>query len=305
MAHVKMKIIVADSVSPQRVDVYLSERIPKYSRSFLRKIIDDGGLFVNGKQAKASTKIMPQDEIVLYVNEPDEGTVEQQNIALDIVYEDDDLIVVNKAQGMVVHPAAGNRQNTLVNALLYHCKGSLSGIGGVIRPGIVHRLDKDTTGILVAAKNDFTHQKLAQQFKAHSIVRQYYALLHGVIAEEQVLVKAPIGRDGANRKKMAVTEKNAKDAETLFTVLKRYSNHTLVDATLKTGRTHQIRVHAAYLSHPVVGDKTYGYQKKDPALAGQLLHAYKLGLIHPRTDQYMEFVTPFPSRFEGFISKNT
>lgn len=301
----QIKIVVDDVDKVQRVDLYLSEKIPKYSRSFLRKIIDDGGVFVNGKAAKASTKVVLQDEIMLCIEEPVRLRVEPQDIALDIVYEDDDLIVVNKPQGMVVHPAAGNKQNTLVNALLYHCKDSLSGIGGVIRRGIVHRLDKDTTGILIAAKNDFAHQKLARQFKAHSVARNYYVLLHGVIAEEQILVKAPIGRDGVHRKKMTVTEKNGKSAETLFTVLKRYPNHTLVDAALKTGRTHQIRVHAAYLSHPVVGDKTYGYPKKDPALAGQLLHAYKLGLIHPKANEYIEFVTPLPDRFKEFIKENT
>ncbi len=301
----KIEMTVTDIDSPRRVDVYLSEKIPKYSRSFLRKTIDDGGVFINGKQAKPSAKVAMNDEIMLMVDEPVEDRLSGQNIALDIVYEDEDIIIINKAQGMVVHPAAGNRENTLVNALLYHCKGSLSGIGGVKRPGIVHRLDKDTTGILIAAKNDFTHQKLAQQFKAHSIVRNYYALLHGIIEEEQVLVKAPIGRDGVHRKKMTVTEKNGKQAQTLFTVLERYSRHTLVEAALKTGRTHQIRVHGAYISHPVVGDKTYGYQKKDPLLAGQLLHAYKLGIVHPRTEQYMEFTTQLPLRFEEFIKENS
>jgi 23S rRNA pseudouridine1911/1915/1917 synthase len=285
----------------RRIDAYLSEYLKQYSRTFIKKIIDDGGVFVGNNSIKASYKLKEGDRIKVVLKQPEKLQAIAQNIKLEIVYEDDDIILINKPQGMVVHPAAGNYENTLVNALLYHCKGSLSGIGGVIRPGIVHRIDKDTTGIVVAAKNDAAHHYLAHQFKTHSITRNYYAIVHGVIEENKVIIQAPIGRDTIDRKKMTVTDKNSKYAETIFRILQRYREYTLVDAELKTGRTHQIRVHASYIFHPVVGDKVYGYKKKNPDLSGQLLHAYKLGFIHPRTQEYMEFSTSLPQRFQDFI----
>ncbi len=297
-----LNFLVEDIDAGKRLDVYLCEKSNKYSRSFIKKAIDEGSVFIAGKKAKASYKLNAKDSVTLNIKEPQEMQTIAQDIKLDIIYEDDDIILINKQHGMVVHPAAGNYNNTLVNALLYHCKGTLSGIGGVVRPGIIHRIDKDTSGIIIAAKNDYAHNHLAQQFKVHSISRNYYAILHGVIDEEKIVIKAPIGRDAAERKKMAVTDKNSKYAETLFTVINRYKEYTFIDAALKTGRTHQIRVHAQYISHPVVGDKIYGYKKKNPELTGQLLHAYKLGFIHPRTNEYMEFLTPVPERFNKFIS---
>jgi 23S rRNA pseudouridine1911/1915/1917 synthase len=285
----------------RRIDIYLSENLTQYSRSFIKKMIDDGSVFVDNNSVKASYKLKNGDKITVQLKQPQELKAIAQDIKLDIIYEDDDIILINKQQGMVVHPAAGNYENTLVNALLYHCKGSLSGIGGVIRPGIVHRIDKDTTGIVVAAKSDFAHNYLAHQFKTHNITRNYYAVLHGVINENKVIIQAPIGRDTVDRKKMTVTDKNSKYAETILHVLQRYKEYTFVDAELKTGRTHQIRVHASYISHPVVGDKIYGYKKKNPDLSGQLLHAYKLGFIHPRTEEYVEFTTALPQRFKDFI----
>lgn len=298
----EITFLAEDIDAGKRIDVYLTEKADKYSRSFIKKVIDDGSVFIAGKTVKASYKVNVGDSIILNIKEPKELQTIAQNIKLDIVYEDDDVILINKPQGMVVHPAAGNYENTLVNALLYHCKGTLSGIGGVIRPGIIHRIDKDTSGIIIAAKNDDAHNNLAQQFKVHSISRSYYAILHGVIGEEKVLIKAPIGRDIIDRKKMAVTDKNSKYAETLLTVIERFKEYTLVDAALKTGRTHQIRVHAQYISHPVAGDKVYGYKKKNTELTGQLLHAYKLGFAHPRTGEYMEFTIPVPQRFKEFMS---
>lgn len=298
--HLKVNALNLDK--DRRIDTYLSKNLEEYSRSFIKKIIDDGGVFVDKNNVKASYKLKEGDEISIVLKQPQELKAVAQDIRLDIVYEDDDIILINKQQGMVVHPAAGNREGTLVNALLYHCRGSLSGIGGVIRPGIVHRIDKDTTGIVVAAKNDTAHNHLAQQFKTHSITRNYYAILHGIINENKVIIQAPIGRDATDRKKMTVTDKNSKYAETILHILERYKDYTLVDAQLKTGRTHQIRVHAQYISHPVAGDKIYGYKKKNPNLSGQLLHAYKLGFIHPRTEQYMEFSTPMPQRFNDFIA---
>lgn len=297
-----INLLANETDAGKRIDVYLAEKLDKYSRSFIRKAIDDGSVFVAGKKVKASYKINAEDCILLNIKEPQELKTEAQDIKLDVVYEDDDIILINKQQGMVVHPAAGNYENTLVNALLHHCKGTLSGIGGVIRPGIIHRIDKDTSGIIIAAKNDYAHNHLAGQFKIHSINRSYYAMMHGIIDEEKIIIKAPIGRDSADRKKMAVTDRNSKYAETMIAVIQRYNEYTLADAALKTGRTHQIRVHAQYISHPVVGDAIYGYKKKNPELTGQLLHAYKLGFIHPKTNEYMEFSTPLPQRFNDFIA---
>jgi len=300
---IKLNFLASKSDAGKRIDAFISEKSGIYSRSFIKKAIDEGSVFVNGKTAKASYKINDEDSIEADILPPQQISSAAQDIELDIMYEDDDIIIVNKPQGMVVHPAAGNYENTLVNALLHHCKGSLSGIGGMIRPGIVHRIDKETSGILIAAKNDFAHNHLAQQFKNHSISRNYYAVLNGVLTDNITVIKAPIGRDSLDRKKMAVTDKNSKYAETVITVIKRYKDYTLVDASLKTGRTHQIRVHAKYILHPVAGDKVYGYKKKNDELNGQLLHAYRLGFIHPGKNEYMEFKTKLPERFEKFLSK--
>ncbi|MBR5015272.1 MAG: RluA family pseudouridine synthase, partial [Clostridia bacterium] len=237
------------------------------------------------------------------VPEPTEIEAKPQDIPLDIFYEDDDLLVVNKPKGMVVHPAAGNPDGTLVNALLFHCKGSLSGINGEIRPGIVHRIDKDTSGLLVVAKNDATHQKLAEQIKEHSFTRCYKAVVHGNIKDDEGTIDAPIGRSPKDRKKMAVTDKNSREAVTHFKVLERFKDYTYIECKLETGRTHQIRVHMAYRGNPVAGDTLYGPKNTPKDLNGQCLHAYKLGFVHPKTGEYLEFEAPLPEYFEKFLKK--
>ena len=286
-----------------RIDKYLSVVFPDLSRSFIQKAIDCGNVSVNGKTVAKNYKLKTDERIEYIPLEAVKLEVKAQNIPLDIVYEDDDLLVVNKPKGMVVHPAPGNYENTLVNALLFHCKDSLSGINGVLRPGIVHRIDKDTSGLLIVAKNDFSHRALAEQIKAHSFTREYRAVTIGHLKESSGRVVAPIGRNPRDRKKMAVTDKNSKNAVTNYEVLREYRGYSLLKLRLETGRTHQIRVHMAYLGHPLAGDFVYGTPrtKEELALNGQCLHAGLIGFIHPRTNEYVEFTSDLPLYFKKFI----
>lgn len=287
-----------------RLDKYLSDKLENMTRSYLKKLIsDDKAVLVNGNPAKPNYKLKPGDIIELAVPEPIELEIKAENIPLDIVYEDNDMLVVNKPQGMVVHPAAGNYTGTLVNALLYHCGDSLSGINGEKRPGIVHRIDKDTSGLLLVAKNDNAYQKLSSQIKEHSLTRAYKALVHGNIKQDSGRIDAPIGRHPSDRKKMTITDKNSREAVTNFRVIERYGRYTFVECILETGRTHQIRVHMSKNGHPIVGDKTYGVKKEEFNLAGQLLHAYKVGFIHPVSGEYMEFVSELPDYYMNVLDR--
>ena len=289
-----------------RLDVYLTELFPEYTRSRLQNMIKDGDVLVNGASAKSGLKLSTGDQISVTEREAVSMAATAQEIDLDILYEDKDIIVINKPQGMVVHPAAGHYDGTLVNALLHHC-GDLSGVGGVIRPGIVHRIDKDTSGILVAAKNDAAHEGLSAQWRVHSIKRIYHAILHGMIAESQGDIDAPIGRHPRDRKKMAVEPKNGKNAVTHYQVLERlpFAHCTYTQLELETGRTHQIRVHMSHLGHPVVGDPVYG-PKKSPYmryLNGQALHAKVLGFDHPISGEYLEFDSDLPAYFQQLLEE--
>lgn len=293
------KIFIAQSVY-DRIDSFMAAECDM-SRSMAVKIIEEGKVIKNGKPVKKKDKVNIGDEILVELSEPVPLDVKAQNIPLDIVYEDDDLIVVNKPKGMVVHPAPGNYENTLVNALLYHCKDSLSGINGVMRPGILHRIDKNTSGLLMVAKNDNAHIALAEQIKNHSFVREYEAIAHGVFRADRGKIDAPIGRHPIKRKQMAVTEKNSKDAVTHYFVLERLNNFTHLKLKLETGRTHQIRVHLSYIGHAVAGDDVYGPKKSACKFEGQCLHAKKLGFIHPKTKEYMEFDSQLPDYFTEFL----
>lgn len=285
-----------------RLDKYLAEQFPDKTRTSLQKLIDNQAVLVNGQESSKNYKLKAQDCVTVEIPEPVELDVCPQNIPLEIVYEDDALLVVNKPKGMVVHPAPGNPDGTLVNALLYHCGDSLSGINGVIRPGIVHRIDKNTSGLLMIAKNDAAHQSLAAQIKEHSFLREYEAVVYGRVQEDSGTVCAPIGRSKADRKKMCVTAQNSKEAVTHFTVLRRYRRFTHIRCRLETGRTHQIRVHMAYLGHPVAGDEVYGPKKVITQLNGQCLHAKVLGFVHPVTGQWMQFDSDLPDYFIRFLA---
>lgn len=284
-----------------RIDKFLTEKITDRSRSHIQNLIDNEAVLVNNKIIKSNYKLKENDVIILNIPEPEILSVEPENLDIDIIYEDDDVVVVNKKQGMVVHPAPGNYNGTLVNALLYHCK-DLSGINGVIRPGIVHRIDKDTSGILVVAKNDFAHSKLTEQFKVHSIKREYYALTEGVFKSDNGVVDKPIARHPQDRIKMAIVE-GGRRAVTHYEVIERFKSNTLVKCSLETGRTHQIRVHMAYLGHPLVGDPVYGFKKQKFKLEGQMLHAKTLGFVHPTKNTYMEFTSELPPYFLEILSK--
>lgn len=286
-----------------RLDSFLSDKLDDYSRSSIQKLIEAGNVTVNGKTASKNLKLKIGDIIEASMPQPVEIEVLPQNIPLDIVYEDNDLIVVNKPKGMVVHPAAGNHDNTLVNALLYHCRDSLSGINGVIRPGIVHRIDKDTSGLLIVAKNDKAHNGLAAQIKEHSFLREYEAVVCGNIKVEKGIIDAPIGRNKQERKKMCVCYENSKDAVTEYEVIARYQGYTHILCRLRTGRTHQIRVHMAYIGHPVAGDTVYGGRNVVKALNGQCLHARTIGFIHPITGEEKYFKSELPKYFTDFLSK--
>ncbi|GIM27971.1 pseudouridine synthase [Clostridium polyendosporum] len=287
--------------SGERVDKFLSVIIEDKSRSFFQGLIEEKNVLVNGKAIKSNYKLKEGDAVLVDIPEPIELTAEAENISLEIVYEDEDVIVVNKPQGMVVHPAVGNYTGTLVNALLFHCR-DLSGINGVIRPGIVHRIDKDTSGLLVVAKNDFAHNNLAQQFKDHSINREYYAILEGRLNKDSGTIDAPLARHQTERLKIAVVQ-GGRRAITHYEVMERYKANTLVKCKLETGRTHQIRVHMAFIGHPLVGDPVYGFKKQRFNLEGQMLHAKILGFIHPTKGKYMEFSSELPNHFIRILEK--
>ena len=287
--------------SGMRIDKYLAELDSELTRSAVQKLIDDEMVTVNGKVPQKNMKLREGDRIILTVPEPIPPEALPENIPLDIVYEDGDLLVVNKPRGMVVHPAAGNPDGTLVNALLYHCGDSLSGINGILRPGIVHRIDKDTSGMLIVAKNDFSHRLLAEQIKEHSFTRKYQAVVCGNIKEDSGTVNAPIGRHPTDRKKMTVTLKNSREAVTHYRVITRYRGYTHVELTLETGRTHQIRVHMANMGHPVAGDPVYGGKNYLKKLDGQCLHAYYISFLHPRTNETLTLSAPLPQYFTDFL----
>lgn len=298
-----LNFIVENSQEFIRGDKFLSAKIESLSRSGIAKLFDENMVKVNGKTAKKNRLLKPGDKVEVELQEAVELKIEPENIPLNVVYEDDDLLVVNKPKGMVVHPAPGHLNGTLVNALMFHCGDSLSGINGVMRPGIVHRIDKDTSGLLIVAKNGTSHLSLAEQIKEHSFTRAYETVVYGNVKEESGTVDRPIGRHPVDRKKMAVTEKNSKNAVTHFQVIDRYQGFTHLRCELETGRTHQIRVHMAYIGHPVAGDQIYGPKKAITKLDGQCLHAKKIGFVHPKSGEYMEFESELPEYFTDFLRK--
>lgn len=287
-----------------RIDLVLSMALPETSRSFLQKLITNGAVSIDGAVCKSKKqKVELGQEITIVVPEPEQLQVEAENIPLEIVYEDADVLVVNKPKGMVVHPAVGNYNGTLVNAVMYHCGDSLSSINGVIRPGIVHRIDKDTSGLLMIAKNDNAHNSLAAQLAEHSITRAYQAIVYNNFSTDEGTVDAPIGRDPKNRLRQAVTQQNSKRAVTHYKVLERLGKFTLIEARLETGRTHQIRVHMSHIKHPLLGDFVYGPAKNQYGIQGQMLHAKILGFVHPTTGEYMEFESELPEEFQQVLEK--
>lgn len=296
------KIEVLCDISDVRIDSFLADKIEGKTRSFIQKLIDEGHVLKNAKPLKKNYKTKAGEFITVILPEPEESKAKPQDIPLEIVYEDADLLVVDKPKGMVVHPAAGNPDNTLVNALLYHCADGLSGIGGVIRPGIVHRIDKDTSGLLIAAKNDASHLFLAEQIKRHSFTRCYEAVVYGRIKDQSGVIDLPIGRSQNDRKKMCVTDKNSKNAVTEYEVIKMYEKFTHIRCKLQTGRTHQIRVHMAAIGHPLAGDPVYGPKKVIKSLKGQCLHAKTIGFVHPTTKKYMQFDSNLPNYFLSFLN---
>ncbi|EAX48623.1 pseudouridine synthase, RluA family [Thermosinus carboxydivorans Nor1] len=294
--------IAEDVDKGKRLDLFLVERLPELSRTHIQRIIAAGEVTVNGKAGKANYKLAPADYVTIRLPEPKPAEIKAEAISLDILYEDEDIIVINKPRGMVVHPAAGNYEGTLVNALLRHCD-RLSGINGVSRPGIVHRLDKDTSGVMMVAKTDRAHLDLARQIKERTAGRKYVAIVHGNIKENQGIINAPIGRHPTDRKKMAVVFTNSKEAITTFQVLERFGDYTLVECRLFTGRTHQIRVHMAYIGHPVVGDPKYGPGRQRFAIMGQALHAAELTFQHPVTGERMSFTVPLPDDMRAILEE--
>lgn len=286
-----------------RLDKFISVADVGLSRSAAVNLIENSGVTVNDNQVDKKYRLSAGDVVILQIPDPVPYEAKAENIPLDIVYEDDYLLVVNKPKGMVVHPAAGNYDGTLVNALLYHCGESLSGINGVLRPGIVHRIDKDTSGLLIVAKSDFAHAHLAKQIKDHSFTREYEAVVFGNLKNDEGTVDAPIGRNPNDRKKMCVTTKNSKNAVTHYSVIRRYKGYTHIKCILETGRTHQIRVHMAYLGHPVAGDSVYGVKNEKVPFTGQCLHARKIGFVHPKTEAYLEFTSQLPDYFNDFLTK--
>lgn len=297
------KFLVDENSQGIRIDKFLSEKLNDISRSRLQKLIEEGHVKIDGTAAQKNSKISKNQTISVVIPEAKPLEVKPENIPLDIVYEDDDLIVVNKPKGMVVHPAPGNYDGTLVNALLHHCKGSLSGINGVIRPGIVHRIDKDTSGLLIVAKNDKTHNELAVQIKDHSFEREYEAVIHGHLKSDSGTVRTFITRHKIDRKKMAVSESSGKLAITHYEVTKKYQKYSHLKLKLETGRTHQIRVHMSYLGHPIAGDEVYGKSRKNefPFLKGQCLHARTLGFFHPTLKKHMRFSSNLPEYFQKVL----
>ena len=294
---------ITEENSNIRIDRYLAEQCPDLSRSYNQKLVKDGAVFVNNRQIKANYKVQPQDQVILTIPDMQVPDILPENIPLDVLYEDQWLLIVNKPKDMVVHPSAGHMEGTLVNAVMAHCGEHLSGINGVLRPGIVHRIDKDTTGALLICKDDTVHRDLAEQLKVHSIKRRYRAIVQGNLKEDQGTVDAPVGRHPTDRKKMAVNYKNGKEAVTHYQVLERFGNATYIECRLETGRTHQIRVHMASLGHPLLGDTIYGSSKNPYHLQGQALHAMILGFVHPITREYLEFQAPLPEYFIKLLDK--
>ena len=287
----------------ERADQFIARLVPELTRSAAQRLLEEGAVTLAGRPVKKNYKTAPGDVLAVVLPEPEPVDAVPQDIPLDVVYEDGDVIVVNKPVGMVVHPAAGHPDGTLVNALLYHCGESLSGINGALRPGIVHRIDRDTSGLLIAAKNDFAHQALAEQLQDHSLYREYEAVCVGTLREDAGTVDAPIGRHPVERKKMAVDRKNGRPAVTHWQVLERYPGHTHIRCRLETGRTHQIRVHMASIGHPLLGDTVYGAKKPVPGLAGQCLHARRLSFIHPRTGKRVTVECPLPDYFTQVLAR--
>lgn len=299
----KYQFYIEEEQKATRIDLVLSLSLPDTSRSFIQKLFEKGNILVNGKPCTSKKyKVAASDLVEITIPKPVDLQIEAEDIPIDIVYEDEDLLVVDKPRGMVVHPAVGNYTGTLVNAVMFHCGERLSSINGVIRPGIVHRIDKDTSGLLMIAKNDKAHESLSAQLAEHSITRRYQALVYHNIREDEGTVNAPLGRDPKNRLKRAVTNMNAKHAVTHYKVLERFGKYTLIEAQLETGRTHQIRVHMAYIKHPLVGDLLYGPKKQTVPVEGQMLHAKTLGFVHPRTGVYMEFDSPLPEYFVTILT---
>ena len=300
----KIQELQVETETNERIDKFLSIQMEELSRSYVQKLIKDGNVKVNGKLVKANYKLSYDEWIQVTIPELTSPDILPENIPLDILYEDEDILIINKPKGMVVHPAAGHYSGTLVNALMYYCGDSLSGINGILRPGIVHRIDMDTTGSLLVCKNDFAHQRLAEQLKVHSIKRVYHAIVHGNLKEDSGTINEPIGRHPTERKKMCVNHQNGRDAVTHYEVLERFGDYTYIACRLETGRTHQIRVHMASMHHPLLGDKVYGPQKCPfPELQGQTLHAKILGIVHPRTGEYLEVDAPLPEYFEKILQK--
>ncbi len=300
----KIQEFQVETETNERIDKFLTIQMEELSRSYVQKLIKDGDVKVNGKLVKANYKLSYDEWIQVTIPELTSPDILPENIPLDILYEDEDILIINKPKGMVVHPAAGHYSGTLVNALMYYCGDSLSGINGILRPGIVHRIDMDTTGSLLVCKNDFAHQRLAEQLKVHSIKRVYHAIVHGNLKEDSGTINEPIGRHPTERKKMCVNHQNGRDAVTHYEVLERFGDYTYIACKLETGRTHQIRVHMASMHHPLLGDKVYGPQKCPfPELQGQTLHAKILGIVHPRTGEYLEVDAPLPEYFEKILQK--
>lgn len=292
---------ITPEMEGERIDKCISNYLESLSRSYIQKIIKDGKAYVNDAVVKANYKVKVDDKVQFEIPDCEEPDIPPQDIPLDILYEDKDILIVNKPKDMVVHPAPGHYEGTLVNAIMFHCKDELSGINGVLRPGIVHRIDKDTTGSIIICKNDEAHRKIAQQLKEHSITRKYRAIVYGRIMEEEGTVNAPIGRHPTDRKKMAINEKNGKPAVTHYKVLERFDKYTYIECQLETGRTHQIRVHMTSIGHPLLGDEVYGNVKCPFKLEGQTLHAMTIGFIHPTTGEYVEYEAPLPEYFEHLL----
>lgn len=294
---------IVPEMEDERIDKCICNYMNSLSRSYIQKIIKDGNVFVNDLPVKSNYKVKVDDKVRFIIPDNVEPDIPAQNIPLDIIYEDKDVLIVNKPKNMVVHPAPGHYEGTIVNAVMYHCKDALSGINGVMRPGIVHRIDKDTTGSLIICKNDEAHNQIAAQLKEHSINRKYRAIVFGRVSQDEGVIDAPIGRHPTDRKKMAINHKNGKHAVTHYRVLERFDKFTYIECKLETGRTHQIRVHMTSIGHPLLGDEVYSSAKSPYKVNGQTLHAMTLGFVHPSTKEYMEFEAPLPEYFEDILRK--